>query len=91
MGVSCRNLYSFVVNLYVNGSGSITSVGEERATGYCRDLLILVVRYTLVLTSADKTFLYFPSKFYPYLNQLFYSCSVLDCAVKTNYIQFTPA
>ena len=29
--VSYRNLYSFVVNLYVNGSGSITSVGEERA------------------------------------------------------------
>ena len=26
-----RNLYSFVVNLYVNGSGSITSVGKERA------------------------------------------------------------
>ena len=24
-------MYSFVVNLYVNGSGSITSVGEERA------------------------------------------------------------
>ena len=30
LGVSCRNLYSFVVYLYVNGSGSITSVGEER-------------------------------------------------------------
>ena len=29
--VSCRNFYSFVVYLYVNGSGSITSVGEERA------------------------------------------------------------
>ena len=27
----CRNLYSFDVYLYVNGSGSITSVGEERA------------------------------------------------------------
>ena len=25
------DLYSFVVYLYVNGSGSITSVGEERA------------------------------------------------------------
>ena len=32
VGVSCRNLYSFVVHLYVNGSGSITSVGEERAS-----------------------------------------------------------
>ena len=31
VGVSCRNLYSFVVYLYVNGSGSITSAGEERA------------------------------------------------------------
>ena len=28
VGVSCRNLYSFVVYLYVNGSGSITSVGD---------------------------------------------------------------
>ena len=31
VGVSCRNLYSFVVYLYANGSGLITSVGEERA------------------------------------------------------------
>ena len=31
VGVSCRNVYSFVVYLYGNGSGSITSVGEERA------------------------------------------------------------
>ena len=31
VGVSCRNLYSFVVYLYVSGSGSITSVGKERA------------------------------------------------------------
>ena len=30
-GVSCRNLYSFVVYLYVSGNGLITSVGEERA------------------------------------------------------------
>ena len=29
VGVSCRKLYSFVVYLWVNGSGSITSVGEE--------------------------------------------------------------
>ena len=28
--VSCRNLHYFVVYLYVSGSGSITSVGEER-------------------------------------------------------------
>ena len=31
VGVSCRNLYSFVVYLNVNGGGSITSAGEERA------------------------------------------------------------
>ena len=31
VGVSGRNLYSFIVVLYVNGSGPITSVGEERA------------------------------------------------------------
>ena len=31
VGVSCRGLCSFVVYLYVNGSGSITSVWEERA------------------------------------------------------------
>ena len=31
VGVSCRNLYFFVVYLYVKGSGSSTSVGEERA------------------------------------------------------------
>ena len=31
VGVSCRKLYSFVVYLYVDGSGSNTSVGEERA------------------------------------------------------------
>ena len=31
VGVSCRKLYYFVVYLYENGSGSITSVGEERA------------------------------------------------------------
>ena len=31
VGVSCRILYTFVGYLYVRGSGSITSVGEERA------------------------------------------------------------
>ena len=30
-GISCRILYSFVVNLYVSGSGPITSVGGEGA------------------------------------------------------------
>ena len=30
VGVSCRILYSFVVYLYVSGSGSVTSVREER-------------------------------------------------------------
>ena len=31
VGVLCPILYSFVGNLYVSGSGSINSVGEERA------------------------------------------------------------
>ena len=31
VGVSCRRLYSSVGYLYVSGSGSITSIGEERA------------------------------------------------------------
>ena len=31
VGVSCRTLHSSIVYLYVNGSESITSVGEERA------------------------------------------------------------
>ena len=31
VGVSFRNLNYFVVYLYLNGSGSISSVGEERA------------------------------------------------------------
>ena len=30
VGVSCRILYSFIGYLYVSGSGSVTSVGEER-------------------------------------------------------------
>ena len=32
VGVSCRKLYSFVFYLCVDGSGSVTSVGEERAS-----------------------------------------------------------
>ena len=31
VGVSCRVLYSFVVYIYISFSGSITSIGEERA------------------------------------------------------------
>ena len=38
--VSCRMLCSFVVYLYLSGSGSITSVGEERA-----NLLMLFTCY----------------------------------------------
>ena len=32
VGVSCRMLYSSVGYLYVSGSGSITSIGEEIAS-----------------------------------------------------------
>ena len=41
VGVSCRILYSCVVYLYVSGSGSITSVGEERA--YLSAVLLVIV------------------------------------------------
>ena len=50
----CRNLYSFVVYLYVNGSGSITSVGKERGNlsavvylllcGFCMERFPLPLR-----------------------------------------------
>ena len=51
VGVSCRNLYYFVVYLYVSGSGSITSVWEERANfavvylslcGFCLERFLLL-------------------------------------------------
>ena len=35
-------LYSFVVYLYVNGSGSITSVGEERELFVCCCLPVIM-------------------------------------------------
>ena len=41
VGVSCRKLYSFVVYLYVDGSGSITSVGEESANLFAVVYLLL--------------------------------------------------
>ena len=43
VGVSCRNLYSFVVYLYVNDSGSIASVGEERAN---LSAFHIIIKYT---------------------------------------------
>ena len=49
VGVSCRKLYSFVVYLYVSGSGSVTSVGEERAY-----LSAVVYRYPLPLGPWDR-------------------------------------
>ena len=42
MGVSCHVLYSFVVCLYVSVSGSLTSVGEERA-----NLLLFTCNYVV--------------------------------------------
>ena len=53
VGVSCRNLYSFVVYLYVNGSGSITSVGEERA-----NLSAVVYLYYDYVVSVWRGFLF---------------------------------
>ena len=55
MGVSCRKLCSFVVCLYVNGSESVASVGEERANlsvfvfrGFLF-LWVLVMGYVILL------------------------------------------
>ena len=42
VGVSCRILYSFVAYLYVRRSGSITSVGEERANLSAVFLLVIM-------------------------------------------------
>ena len=57
VGVSCRKLYSFVVYLYVDGSGSITSVGEERANLSAVVYLLLCVfcldRFPLPLGAWD--------------------------------------
>ena len=59
MGVSCRVLYSIVNYLYVNCSGSITSVGKERAylsaivyldnIDHCRNHVVSVRRGVLFL------------------------------------------
>ena len=55
VGVSCRILYSFVVYLYVSGSGSITctSVGEEREL-IC---LLLFCCYNVVFVRTGFLFL----------------------------------
>ena len=53
VGVSCRNLYSFVVYLYVNGSGSITSVG-----GLGRELICLPLFTCNYVVSVWRGFLF---------------------------------
>ena len=50
--MSCRNLYSFIVYLYVNSSGSITSAGEERA-------IVSAVVYLLLCAFCLERFLSF--------------------------------
>ena len=52
VGVSFRTLYSFVVYLYVNGSGSITSVGEER------ELICLLLFTCNYVVSVWRSFLF---------------------------------
>ena len=47
----CRNFYSFVVYLYVNGSGSITSVGE-------RELICLLLFTCNYVVSVWRGFLF---------------------------------
>ena len=82
VGVSCRNLYSFVVYSYVNGSGSITSVWEERAN------LFAVVTCNYVV-SVRRGFLFLWELGIGYVILLWYSLSlpfiilsrVYDCPV----------
>ena len=56
VGDSCLIMYSFVGYLYVSGSGSITSVWEERAN-FCHCLLVimwfLLKRFPLPLGAWD--------------------------------------
>ena len=51
-------LYSFVVYLYVNGSGSITSVGEERAC------LLVIIWFLLGEVSSSSVYLGLATLFY---------------------------
>ena len=57
VGVSCRNLYSFVVYLYVSGSGSITSVGEETFSSL-RELICLLLFTCYYVVSVWRGFLF---------------------------------
>ena len=50
LGVSCRILYSFVGYLYVSGSGSFTSVGDERELIY---LLLFTCNYVVSVGEAS--------------------------------------
>ena len=76
VGVSCRGLCSFVVYLYVDGGGSIASVGEERANlsavvclllcGFCleRFLWVLGMGYVILLWhSLSLPYNYFANDF----------------------------
>ena len=51
VGVSCRNLYSFVVYLYVNGSGSIPRFGK-------RELICLLLFTCNYVVSVWRGFLF---------------------------------
>ena len=94
VGVSCRMLYSFVGYLYVNGSGSIFSVGEERPNYIilCYYLLVimwfLLKRFTLLLGARDGLrYLLWHTLNLPY-NYFVYYFSV-DC-VKLSVSKSTP-
>ena len=51
VGVSCHNLFSFVVYLYANGSGSTTSVGK-------RELVCLLLFTCNYVVSVWRGFLF---------------------------------
>ena len=69
MGVSWRNLYSFVVYLYVNGSGSITSVEE-------RELVCLLLLTCNCVVSVWRGFLFLWVLWMGYVILLWHSMSL---------------
>ena len=70
VGVSCRNLYSFVVYLYVSGSGSIISVGEES------ELICLLLFTCNYVVSVWRGFLFLWVLGMGYVILLWYSLSL---------------
>ena len=70
VGVSCRNLYSFVVYLYVGGSGSIVSwLGK-------RELICLLLFTCNYVVSVCRGFLFLWVLWMGYVSLLWHSLSL---------------